>query len=236
MVSADRKESDEDRSYVVIGDVHGCVQSLAALLLQLEDYADRQFVFIGDYIDRGPDSKGVVDRVLQFSQHHDCVALRGNHEQMMLEAQQTGDVQLWVMNGGNTTLQSYGAPFNKLELPAQHYHFYNNTYLYYDTPNYFFTHAGLPPDVSIAEAKADEEFEDSFIWTRSHVRANRVEWEKPVIFGHTPVPQPVMKDRMINIDTGCVFSGLPDMGTLTALLLPEREVIQQPCLDQTPSL
>ena len=230
-VPADRKESDQRESYVVIGDIHGCARSLAALLEKLKPYEDRKFVFIGDYIDRGPDSKGVVDRVLQFAQNHDCVLLRGNHEQMMLDSQYTGDAQLWMMNGGVTTMQSYeGAPI-EVDLPPEHQKFYSNTNLYFDTPGYFFSHAGLPPDITVEEAKGDPDYENSFIWTRSHIGASRLKWEKPVIFGHTPVPEPVLDDLMINIDTGCVFKGRGGMGNLTALLLPEREVIQQPGLE-----
>ena len=190
-------------------------------------------MFIGDYIDRGPDSRAVVDLMLQFSKEHPSVMLRGNHEQMMLDAQQNGDVQLWVMNGGNTTLKSYGAIYNKLELPSQHFHFYRNTYLYYNTPDYFFVHAGLPPDVTVEEAIENEEFDDTFLWTRSHIRSSNTAWEKTVVFGHTPISDPVYDPPKIAIDTGCVFGNLPGMGTLTAVLLPEGEFIQQQCIDST---
>ena len=217
---------------VAIGDIHGCARTLEALLTQLEDYDDRTFVFVGDYIDRGPDSKGVVDHLLEFSKDRECVMLRGNHEEMMLEAQESGDVRLWRQNGGQATLNSYGAPFNKLELPSQHHHFYRNTELYFDSPDYFFVHAGLPPDVTIEEAKADEEMHDSFLWSRSHIEAPETVWEKTVVFGHTPKPDPIIRDRMIGIDTGCVYSSYPAYSKLTAVLLPEEEFIFQQCLDE----
>lgn len=72
-----------DNNYLAIGDIHGCPRSLEALLDKLSEYNDRQFIFIGDYIDRGPDSRGVIDLLLDFRKEQDCIFLRGNHEQML---------------------------------------------------------------------------------------------------------------------------------------------------------
>lgn len=221
-----------DQQFVAIGDIHGCVRSLEAMLEKIEPYDDRTYVFVGDYIDRGPDSKGVVDLLLDFSKDRDCVMLRGNHEQMMLDAHESGDTSLWLMNGGDTTLKSYGADFNKLDLPYQHFHFYRNTYLYHDTPDYFFVHAGLPPDLTIEESLEDDSAIQSFLWTRSHLGVADNVWKKTVVFGHTPKPEPVIKQNMLGIDTGCVYQNLPNLGKLTAVLLPEQEFIFQECLDQ----
>jgi serine/threonine protein phosphatase 1 len=224
-----------DQQLIAIGDIHGCVRTAEALLERLEQEglaAERKTIFVGDYIDRGPDSKGVVDLVLDYGKQFDAVTLRGNHEQMMLEAQETGDTALWLSNGGSATLRSYDAPFNKLDLPHNHYHFYRNTELYYESEEYVFVHAGLPPEMTVAEALADESVHDDFLWQRSHLRIPEVPWEKTVVFGHTPQAEPFVRSHRIGIDTGCVYKNISGMGRLTAVLLPEEEFIFQKCLDE----
>lgn len=220
-----------NQEFIAIGDIHGCPQSMDALLDKLKPYYDRPFVFIGDYIDRGPDSKGVVDRLLQFREEVECVFLRGNHEQMLLNAFEGHKKNLWLMNGGNTTLDSYEMMIPNGELPTAHRDFYEDTRLYYDTTNYFFVHAGLNPAKSIAECVKDPEEEEAFLWERSHLNVFETAWEKKVVFGHTPRPRPLIKDKMIGIDTGCVYEKV-GYGKLTAVKLPEEEFVQQVCLDR----
>lgn len=189
-------------------------------------------MFVGDYVDRGPDSKGVVDLVLDFSKDHDCIFLRGNHEQMLLDAYKRGNLDLWLMNGGRSTLESYGAKFDSFDLPEEHLEFYESTRMYYDTPDYFFVHAGIPPSMTIEQCLEDDNKEiiHEFLWERSHLNAFETPWEKTVVFGHTPRPHPIKKPNMLGIDTGCVYQSL-GYGKLTAALLPEVEFIQQVCLD-----
>ncbi|HET6528252.1 MAG TPA: metallophosphoesterase family protein, partial [Balneolaceae bacterium] len=209
------------QKYIAIGDIHGCYQSLEALLKKLEPFADRQFIFIGDYIDRGPDSKKVVERLMEFQQQADCVFLRGNHEQMLLDAFNDGEFKLWISNGGKATLKSYGIDrFGRL--PDAHFDFYDQTKFYYETNEYFFVHAGLSAAKTIKESLQDEEEIEAFLWERSHLNAFETPWEKKVVFGHTPRPQPIRKNGMIGIDTGCVFKRM-GYGKLTAVKLPEEE-------------
>lgn len=223
-------EQESPSSFIAVGDIHGCLRSLEALLEQLEAYDDRQIVFVGDYIDRGPDSRGVVDRLLEYRRERDCVFLRGNHEQMLLDAYLHGNLDLWLMNGGQYTLQSYGARHDRFDLPDRHLEFYKNTRMYYDTDDYFFVHAGLAPYKTIAESLEDEDEVEEFLWERSHLEAFETPWEKTVVFGHTPRPRPIHKNKMLGIDTGCVYDSL-GYGTLTAVLLPEETFIQQSCID-----
>src|SRR5699024_4744817 len=115
------------------------------LLDQLDSYHDRLFVFIGDYIDRGPASKEVVDLLIDFQKEANCIFLRGNHEQMMLDALSGGDKNLWLMNGGRTTINSYRHGDERFELPEAHRQFYESTKLYFDTEEYFFVHVGEGP-------------------------------------------------------------------------------------------
>lgn len=222
----------ESPKYIAIGDVHGCAASLQALIDKLDagELANRRIVFVGDYIDRGPDSKGVVDFLLRFREDHDCVFLRGNHEQMMLEGIETGNFANWMLNGGGATLDSYGDGRGVEAIPGEHMDFFEATRFYYDTPEYFFVHAGLSPVMSIRDALEDEERYGEFLWERSHLAAPETAWEKTVVFGHTPRPQPLRRPGMIGIDTGCVFDSR-GMGTLTAVMLPEEEFVSQDCVD-----
>jgi len=217
--------------YIAIGDIHGCARSLRALLQKIRPHRDRTHVFVGDYIDRGPDSKGVVEIVMDFARDHDCVFLRGNHEKMLLDAIQSDKHTFWMINGGLETLESYGVD-TPAEIPEEHRRFFADTRLWYDTPEYLFIHAGLDPGRTIREQLSSPDAEHAALWERSHVNGP-VEWEKPVIFGHTPVPEPLIEERKMAIDTGCVFPG-HGYGTLSALLLPEKSVISQDCLDLSP--
>lgn len=220
-----------DHNYLAIGDIHGCPRSLEALLDKLTEHDDRQFVFIGDYVDRGPDSKGVVDLLLDFQKQHNCVFLRGNHEQMLMDAVEYGDLDMWLMNGGRATLESYQSDDDEIDLSKEHLDFYKKTRLYYDTPEYFFVHAGISPAKTIRQCLEDEDEVKKFLWERSHLNAFETPWEKTIVFGHTPRPFPIRKNKMLGIDTGCVYDSL-GYGKLTAVLLPEVEFIQQACLDK----
>ncbi|MEX2657080.1 MAG: metallophosphoesterase family protein [Balneolales bacterium] len=214
--------------YIAIGDIHGCNRSLNTLLRRLEAYHDRTFIFIGDYIDRGPDSRSVAESLMQFSKQVSCIFLRGNHEQMMLDARKTGDLQLWFLNGGITTLNSYEIK-SIHDLPDDHLVFYSATRLWYDTPDYLFIHAGLKPELPVGVQLNDPDISKCALWQRDHLNTS-VNWEKTVVFGHTPLQEPLVANQKIGIDTGCVYR-TGNLGTLTAAILPEESFIQQKNLD-----
>lgn len=215
---------------IAIGDIHGCRTALERLLDKLSPRPDDQLIFVGDYIDRGPDSKGVIDRLLTLREQHDCIFLRGNHEAMMLDYLSEGSWNLWQMNGGVETLESYSAGADG-KIPDEHRQFLQETVVYHETEEFFFVHAGLKPNLSIAENKKHHG-EDVFLWERSHLQAPNLAWEKTVICGHTPQPQPIDRPNLICIDTGCVFAPRFGQGALTAVRLPEREWISVSCLDE----
>jgi serine/threonine protein phosphatase 1 len=211
---------------VAIGDVHGCVKTLKALWEKLEPYEDYIHLFVGDYIDRRPDSKGVIDFLLDVRQKRKTIFLRGNHELMLLNALQSGSTQNWMMNGGRSTLESYGEDVSVTDIPDSHITFFKKTRLYFETEKYFFVHAGIPPTLSIKESKEDESTHDCFYWGREHLNAFEPPWEKTVVFGHTPQPFPIQKNKMIGIDTGCVYNR-PGLGKLTAVRLPDNKFMHQ---------
>lgn len=218
------------KKIVAIGDIHGCLKSLKALWDKLEPHSDATHIFIGDYIDRGPDSKGVVDFLLSKQHERECVFLRGNHEQMLLKAMEEGNSYNWLINGGKTTLDSYGEDADLSNIPDEHMEFYRQTLPYYETEDYFFVHAGVPPFKTIEASKNDPEDLHFFLWGRDHLNAFETPWEKVVVFGHTPRPYPIKKKKMIGIDTGCVYDKI-GYGKLTSVLLPDMIFIQQVSLD-----
>lgn len=217
---------------IAIGDVHGCARTLRALLDRLRLRPDDELVFVGDYIDRGPDSKGVVDLLLGLRERYACTFLRGNHEALLLAYLDDETInghdasEIWSANGGVQTLGSY-ATGGAIRIPDAHEEFYRATLRYADRPGFFFVHAGLDPDLTIAENLAEDD-DEVFFWERSHLDAPVLAWEKPVVCGHTPRPEPVNRDRLLMIDTGCVYHMRPGLGRMCAVRLPERTFVFQP--------
>lgn len=211
-------------SLIAIGDLHGCAATLDQLLKRLAPTDDDHLIFIGDYIDRGPDSRGVIDRLLGLRKEHLCTFLRGNHEALMLDYLDFGAFNLWRMNGGLATLDSYRTSGFNFSIPPAHVDFVRETELFMETDDFFFVHAGLRPDLTVAENR-EKGSADVFLWERSHLQAPSLVWEKTVVCGHTPHPEPIDTEQLILIDTGCVYHMHPQMGRLTAVRLPERAYV-----------
>lgn len=214
-------------SLIAIGDIHGCCRTLEALIDLIAPGPDDHIVFVGDYVDRGPDSRGVIDYLLELRKTIRCTFLRGNHEALFLGYLDEAAYDIWAINGGIATLNSYTEPGGEVIIPDSHIRFMRETDLYLETDQFFFVHAGIRPDLTIAEnvAAADEQV---YLWERSHLKRETLPWEKTVVCGHTPQPDPINKEKLINIDTGCVFYAHQTMGYLTAVYLPERRYISVP--------
>jgi serine/threonine protein phosphatase 1 len=212
--------------YIVIGDIHGCGKTLAKLIEQLKPYTDRKLIFIGDYIDRGANSALALDVAMKASERWECIYLRGNHEQMMLDAFINKAPTMWTFNGGMQTMISLKIQSVNDGIPEPYFSFFLQTLMYYDTDEYFFVHGGLPAEKKISEMLQNEEDIGSMLWERSHLNSDFQVWEKKVVFGHTPFVEPLITDKMIGIDTGCVFRSHEGLGNLTAILLPENKIIQ----------
>jgi serine/threonine protein phosphatase 1 len=135
---------------LAIGDVHGCTVAFDTLLSAVDLQPEDTLVMLGDYGDRGPDTKGVFDRLLILSRNHHIVALRGNHEQMMLSARANHASWLdWEKNGGNATLRSYGS-LNSV--PPEHWDFIQHQCLdYWECDTHFFVHGNVYPNVPLWE-------------------------------------------------------------------------------------
>ena len=212
------------RTYV-IGDIHGCYEALMALLAKISpDPAKDALVFLGDYIDRGPDSQKVITELLQLQhKYSNFVALKGNHEQMFLDFLAGRDQDFYLMMGGGATLESYGlkkdwSPEYKNAIPPDHLIFINELFSYWEDGDYIYTHAGLQPGIHVSQQTPDWLF-----WAREKFVDSDYDFGKRVIFGHTPFATPKIEANKIGIDTGAVFGG-----QLTCLVLPEIEFVSVP--------
>jgi len=205
-----------------IGDIHGQLARLEELfqLISLDPDQD-ELVFMGDYIDRGPDSKGVIDRLLALKKSGlKATFLKGNHEEMFLKDFLTGaNPQLYLYNGGLATLKSYAQPGqDPLEArpPAEHMDFLENLNLYYRRGGYLFAHAGLKP----GQPLEDQDSHD-LLWIREEFFLVSHDWPEKVVFGHTPFREPFRRGKLFGIDTGAAYGG-----RLTCLVLPDEKFIQ----------
>ncbi|HPQ44267.1 MAG TPA: metallophosphoesterase family protein [Syntrophales bacterium] len=208
-----------------IGDIHGCLSKLEHLIPQIEiDSEEDTLVFIGDYIDRGPDSPGVVDFVLDLRRKIDrVVCLRGNHEQMFLDyVCLNKNESLYLANGGDATIESYGyrrtPEGRKINVPESHMSFFRSLLLWYETADYIFVHAGLRDTVPL-----DEQDPQDLLWLRYEFILSSHDFGKTVIFGHTPMSHtnPLFCPGRIGIDTGAVYGGF-----LTCIELPSQRIYQ----------
>jgi serine/threonine protein phosphatase 1 len=196
----------------VIGDIHGCPNELRYLIEDLPLESGDRLVFLGDYVDRGPDSKGVVSYLLELQKNaaYDFIFLKGNHEDMFLSylglPGQYGD--MFLFNGGKVTLESYGlpttnsAPDERLaRIPPAHLDFYKNLRNYYIAAPFLCVHAGIDPLKPL-----EDQTESDMFWIRNQFIYRSHMLPYIVLFGHTP-QNDVFYDLpyKIGLDTGLVY-------------------------------
>jgi serine/threonine protein phosphatase 1 len=223
---------DGIRIYAV-GDLHGRVDLLDRLFTNIDDDlatfpAKRAIhVFLGDYVDRGPDSRFVLDRLVERGHTHEVVCLKGNHELLLLDFFRNPAVlKHWRQYGGLDTLMSYGVvpPFNSTAeqlaalaaglykaVPDAHREFLDRLETSFTCGDYFFVHAGVRPRVALAQQR-----EEDLLWIRDEFLQYEQDFGKIIIHGHTPVTQADIRSNRINIDTGAYATGL-----LTCLILEQ---------------
>lgn len=137
---------------IAIGDVHGCAAALATLLSALDLQPDDIVIVLGDYVDRGPDSKGVIDQLLAVSDRCTLVPLMGNHEEMFLDnLSHPHQPDAWLMYGGQATLDSYGPGTQLFDVPSEHVTFLRNCRNYLETETHFFVHANYTFDLPLRD-------------------------------------------------------------------------------------
>jgi len=215
--------SDDQRLYV-IGDIHGRSDLLDRITQKISrDLADNPAqsavtVTLGDYFDRGPDSRGVLDRLARNPFPTPYVALKGNHEELFEAFLQDPDIgPKWRHLGGLETLHSYGVSVGSVmrgkgfeeasnalgeKVPKEHFAFLSSLKLAIATPRYFLCHAGVRPGVPLERQEAGD-----LLWIRDQFLNSTHNFGKIVVHGHTPVERPEVLPNRINIDTGAFATG-----------------------------
>lgn len=205
---------------IAIGDIHGYRAALETLLNEIQPDAEDILVTLGDYVDRGPDSMGVIDLLIQWGRKTQLVALIGNHEEMMLnviEGEQSHHG--WLRYGGVETLESYGFDGNLDFLPPEHQEFFSSLGDFFVHDNYFFTHAAYDPRLEF-----DQQPIELLRWhsLRAGIPDAHVSGKTAVV-GHTASDDGSILDvgHLICLDTNC-YGG----GVLTAMDFPSKQVWQ----------
>ena len=193
---------------LAIGDIHGCSTAFDTLLSAVKPQPNDQIITLGDYVDRGPNSKGILNRLMALHKTGQLVALRGNHELMMLAARfHRRDESVWRCRGGKETLVSYSKSnrAGKLkDVPDRHWHFIENVCVdWYETDKHFFVHANAHPDVPLAEQPAHMLFWEKFGNPTPHFSG------KTMVCGHTSQKSglPLNRGHAICIDTRVYSKG-----------------------------
>jgi len=192
-----------------VGDIHGSLSKLRNLLSRCEEHAEGRsvtFVFLGDYIDRGPDAAGVVGLLidLEAKARERIIALMGNHEAMALDVID-GNMpeEFWLSQGGAETLKSY-AVVRPRDLPRRHVDWLRSLRLTYDDGRRFFVHAGVDPEKAL-----DAQDNEDLIWIREPFLSHAGDYGRLIVHGHTPLPTglPDLRSNRLNLDTGAVYGG-----------------------------
>lgn len=218
---------------IAISDIHGCLKTFRALVEEkVQLTQDDTLYLLGDYIDRGPDSKGVIDYILELQKTgHNVISLTGNHEQMLLDALKGYSKRiLFWQNGGKETLESYGLNFAEFQFHP-HLEFFENLKWFIELDDYILVHAGFRFDDGGMFYNRN-----AMIWERNWYRKiDKTQLNgKIIVHGHTPQSVQDIKamkhnmalNQYINIDAGCFRTG-----KMCALDLTNRELYFQDSLD-----
>jgi len=204
---------------IAIGDIHGCATALVHLLQAINPQPEDVIVTLGDYINRGHDSKGVLDQLIALEGRCQYVPILGNHEEMLLGAREgKGDFKFFLACGGITTLDSYGSTGRLDLIPAEHWAFLKRCRQFHETERHIFMHANYKPDVPLDQLDGH-----TLRWLslRDYVPDRLHCSGKEAILGHTPQSEVLNLGVLKCIDTGCCTGGW-----LTALEVETGQVWQ----------
>jgi serine/threonine protein phosphatase 1 len=212
----------------VIGDIHGCLEELACLVDQIPVQKDDRLIFLGDYVDRGPNSKGVISYLLEVEKRpaREVVFLKGNHEDMFMSflGLEGRHGNMFLHNGGGSTLASYGVPQQRASgkdalaaLPQSHLAFLKALKKYHLVEPFLCVHAGIQPTKAL-----EQQSEEEIFWIRDEFILNRHQLPYTVLFGHTPQREVLYHlPFKIGLDTGLVY------GNKLSCLETEEKVLFQ---------
>jgi serine/threonine protein phosphatase 1 len=192
-----------------IGDIHGALHKLRNLTERCQEHAagrPRTYVFLGDYIDRGPESAGVIRFLidLQGTMPERVITLMGNHEATVLAIiDGITPAANWLAQGGAATLRSYGVSRAR-ELPREHVDWMRSLPSSHDDGRRFFVHAGIDPQKPL-----DAQNEFDLLWIREPFLSDGRDHGRLIVHGHTPLngDSPELRGNRVNLDTGAVFGG-----------------------------
>jgi serine/threonine protein phosphatase 1 len=197
-----------------VGDIHGCHDQLRAAVAKIRAHAGanpHRVIFLGDYVDRGPDSRAAVDLVQDLVTDRSTAgtwrALRGNHEQLMIAAERGRDVSIWHDNGGSQTEKSYAGYRNEMR---QHAEWLATLPSLIETENHIFVHAGLSPRHSLTDQP-----EQVLLWARGWQKQNH-DFGKHVVHGHQAAALPDLRQFSSCLDTGACYGGALTVGVFDA--------------------
>ena len=203
-----------------IGDIHGCYTKLNNLLRHCADHCGENafcFVFLGDYVDRGPRSREVVELLLrrQAAAPEQNICLRGNHDVLLVDAARGNDPLVWLVNGGGETLASYGAD-DANDIPHEHLDWIAALPLTHRDAKRLFVHAGVEPGVPL-----ERQTEESLLWIREPFLSDPRDHGMFIVHGHTPCETglPDLRANRLNLDTGACFGG-----PLTAAVFDDKTI------------
>ncbi len=220
--------SEDTVSHYVVGDIHGCLAELTRLLEALPLKAEDKLIFLGDYVDRGPDSKEVVSYLLDLQDraNHEMIFLKGNHEDMLMAylGLQGKHGDMFLFNGGWATLASYGITGRNSDpkallsmMPDSHLEFFKRLNIYHIIEPFLCVHGGIHPKKAL-----EEQIEDEMLWIRDEFIWNSHRLPYTVLFGHTPLQEVLFQlPYKIGLDTGLVYGN-----TLSCLETTEKVLYQ----------
>jgi serine/threonine protein phosphatase 1 len=232
----ERPHLPDGRRIYAVGDIHGCADLLSRILdridrdLETRPTPDAVQVFLGDYVDRGPDSRQVIDLLIARQRQNNVVLLKGNHEDYIIRfLDDPSLLSRWKGIGGLNTVASYGvtaaghgdlrsqheiATALRESMPKSHHNFLQRLALSFTCGDFFFAHAGVRPGIPL-----QEQSQHDLLWIRDDFLLHEEDFGKVVVHGHTPSTEPVIRPNRINIDTGAYATG-----RLTCLVLEDDQM------------
>ncbi|MBL7828823.1 MAG: serine/threonine protein phosphatase [Saprospiraceae bacterium] len=225
---------------IAVTDIHGCKKTLESLLDRLALSQADHLYMLGDYVDRGPDSKGVIDLIWQLQrQGYPITCIRGNHEELVLRAA-SGNfrfLERWLLTDGKVTMDSFGVS-RCTDIPQEYLDWMKNLPYFHEIDGYILVHAGL--DFSLDDPLSDT---TEMCWLRHWYPQIRYQWlgHKTILHGHTPVGSHVISEQLnhidqakyLDLDCGCVYANMehlkgPNLGQLAAFDMDNRELFFEP--------
>jgi serine/threonine protein phosphatase 1 len=229
----------EKQMRYAISDIHGCIRTFKKALREINFSKDDTLILLGDYIDRGLDSKGLVDYIIELQKDHNVIAIKGNHEEFLLLSQDNyGVYRSWMSNGGMQTLNSYGYPLHSYcvdslrpwqsYIPKDHLDWFQSLSIVYETEDYVFVHAGLDFQY---DDPINETLDDTKLWGRIYRIPGNKRTDaiggRILVTGHTPTDKDTMIEMangedLITIDRGCIFNS-SELGHLAVFNLDTKQ-------------